>query len=56
MPLCSIILLFILLLIVIIYYHSRIEGFRCISHVNVGDVLRDCKEPTLTLCDSHSIY
>lgn len=56
MPLCSIILLFILLLVVIIYYRSRIEGFRCISHVNIGDVLRDCKEPTLTLCDSHSIY
>ena len=36
MPLCSIILLFILILLVIVYYRSRIEGFKCISHINVG--------------------
>ena len=52
MPLCSIILLFIVILLVIVYYRSRIEGFKCISHVNIGDILRDCKEPKLTLCDS----
>lgn len=55
MQLCAIILLAILFLLVLIFYQSRIEAFRCISRVNVGDVLRDCDEPLLTLCDSATL-